>query len=294
MIGKVIGIIIVILGGIGAGIWYGDIPSQDHQKEGRVGVVSRSDIVKRITLAGKAASGRSVKITAPYNGYVKKVFVKVGDWVKPNTPIVTLVESIVSQSSEAFPLRSPVYGQVVNIGVSEGENVGQGDAGQAMVFIEDTREMYIEADVSEIDYIDLKIGQKTTIRPNSMTDKTYSGIITEIGLAAKETESWSKNKVLFPVKIKLTDHDESLRPGMSVIVDVIAYEKKDILTLPHEFVEGDRGRYFVVTAKGERREITVGIQDSLSKEILSGLVEGEQIKQIDFLAQAKRSNNANN
>ncbi|MBK7963351.1 MAG: hypothetical protein IPK04_20470 [Bdellovibrionales bacterium] len=54
------------------------------------------------------------------------------------------------------------------------------------------------------------------------------------------------------------------------------------MTLRHEFVRRENEKYFVVLASGERRDIQVGTQNEEGFEVISGLQEGEKIKQVDF------------
>src|SRR5688572_22753881 len=55
----------------------------------RTAKVERGDLYQRVTVAGTVEPNKSAPITTPFTGYVQKLFVKVGQKVKANDPIVT-------------------------------------------------------------------------------------------------------------------------------------------------------------------------------------------------------------
>jgi len=104
--------------------------SMDHSSNSPAssedGIVVREDLIQRTTIAGTVVPFRKTIITAPYNGYVKRMYVKVGDTVKQGDPIVTVVQSLQS-SDNVFPVRSPFDGIVVQVEKSEGEFIKEGE-----------------------------------------------------------------------------------------------------------------------------------------------------------------------
>jgi multidrug efflux pump subunit AcrA (membrane-fusion protein) len=247
-----------------------------------IGHVVKQDLVQRVTIAGIVVPLRKTIIAAPYNGYIKKLFVKIGDHVKVGDPIVTIVPSL--QSGEnSFPLRSPLNGTVVQVEKSEGEFVKEGDPKEFILRIDDTSKLYITANAPEIDRVKIKAGQETVIKASAILTRKYKGIIRELSLAAREKEQWGRSQVVeFPIKIEMIDNDEVVKPGMSVVIDVVAAKKTNILTLRHEFIRRENEKYFVILDSGKRKDIQVGIQNEEGFEIVSGLIEGEKVKQVDF------------
>jgi RND family efflux transporter MFP subunit len=73
-----------------------------------------------------------------------------------------------------------------------------------------------------------------------------------------------------------------LREGLSVSVTLIVAEKADVLVVPNASISTRRGQAFVtvVAADGseEERQVTTGLSDWQSTEIIDGLEEGEVIK----------------
>ncbi len=247
-----------------------------------LGTVIRQDIMQRVTIAGSVTPLKKTIITAPYNGYVKKLFVKVGDKVKQGDPIVSVVQSL-QAGDNSFPLRSPLTGTVVQVEKSEGEFVKEGDPKEFILRIDDASKLYVMANAPEIDRVKVKAGQDAVIKASAILSRKYKGVIRELSLAAREKDQWSRSQVVeFPIRIEITDGDEMIKAGMSVVIDVITSKKENVLTLRHEFIRRDNEKYFVVSSSGKRKDIQVGIQNEEGFEIVSGLEEGEKIKQIDF------------
>ncbi len=247
----------------------------------RLGSVQRQDLIQKVTIAGTVAPKRRTLVTTPYNGYVKQIFVQVGDAVKAGQPLVSVTQSL--QSSEAvFPLRAPYAGTVVQVQKNEGENVKEGDINEYIMRIDDLSQFYVNATAPEIDRTKLAKGQETVIKVSALFNKSYKGKITELALAPKEKSG--ENQLDYPVRIEVLNKDEQLGSGMSVLVDIVTAKKENVLTLRHEYIHRkDDGSPYVVLATGEKQDIKLGMQNDEMFEI-EGLNEKTQVQQVDFSA----------
>ncbi len=268
-----------------AGLIYGLLSYSGGRnvKDGKmIGEVVRQDLLQRTTFAGIVTPVKKTIITAPYNGYVKKLYVDIGDKVKQGDPIVSVVQSL-QGGDNPFPLRSPLSGIVVQIEKYEGEYAKEGDSKDFILRIDDTSKLYVVANAPEIDRVKIKSGQEAIIKASAILSRSYKGIIREMSLAAREKDQWRNSQVVeFPIRIEITERDEQLKSGMSVVIDVITGKKENVLTLRHEFIRRKDEAYYVILASGERRELKVGMQNEEGFEIVSGLKEGEKIRQVDF------------
>jgi multidrug efflux pump subunit AcrA (membrane-fusion protein) len=247
------------------------------------GKVKIENLIQRVTIAGSAEPVRSTVVTAPYDGYVKKLFVKLGQKVKAGDPIVSIAQSL-QAGDDVFPLRSPFTGTVTQVLKSEGEYVKQNDFDNFVLRIDDLTKMYIHAKAPEIDVVKIKDGMESVIKVSAILSRNYNGSVREISQAATNKENWGgRGQVDYLVKIEVTDADRQLRPGMSAVIDIIAGKKDKVPTLAHEFIEKDGDKYFVVMKDGGRRQIKVGLQNETVFEIVSGLKEGDEVRQVDFL-----------
>ena len=247
-----------------------------------LGFAKRGDFVQRVTIAGMIVPHRKTLISTPYNGYVKKIFVKVGDEVVQGDPIVSVAQSLQSIDT-IFPLRAPFPGTVVHVEKSEGEYVKEGDPKEFMVRIDDLSKFYILAYAPEIDRVKIKKGQETIIKASAILNRTFNGVIRDIALSAREKERDSRStQAEFPVKVEIINPDDRVRPGMSVVLDIIVQRKKGVLMLGHQFVHRDGEVYYVLLKDGKRRDIEVGVQNEDVFEIISGLKENEPVRMVNF------------
>lgn len=282
---RTISILAVIAAGIGYVVW----KSVDKGPEFNLGKVTRGDLLQRVTISGTVTPHRKTIVSAPYSGYVRKIFVEVGQKVKAGDPIVSIAQTLRGGDSEIYPLRAPISGTVVQVLRAEGEFVEQTQnaqnpsGGNGIVRIDDLSQLNVEASVPEIEVGKLKIGQEALVKASAVVGKGYQGRIDRIFLSAKEQADWDKSRVEFPVQVALLNHDDSLKPGMSVVIDILTKKVPGVLMLRHEFIQKDGEEYFVISAKGDRMPIQVGAQNEEVFEIVTGLKEGDRLRQTDFL-----------
>ena len=250
-----------------------------------IGEVARGDLVQRVTVAGTIIPRKRTVLMPPYNGYIKKIYVKVGDTVKMGDPIISVVPSL-NAEGETFPMRSPFPGSVVQVNKTEGEWVDDKGDNTMLVRVDDVSTLYVAADAPEIDMVKIKVGQEVVIRASAILTRSYKGIVREISLAAREKKDWyrSNEKVEFPLRIEVMDKDAQLKPGMSALIDITAAKVTSVLTLRHEFIQKTGDQYFVTLTNGKRRSIEVGLQNEEMFEITKGVNEGDKVRQTDFQA----------
>jgi multidrug efflux pump subunit AcrA (membrane-fusion protein) len=259
--------------------------TSDSEENFTTGEVVRRDIVQRVTISGLIVPVRTATLSAPYAGYIRKIFVNIGQKVKRGEPVVSVTQTPDGDGENVFPLRAPFDGMVMQILKTEGADVKdatQADAG--LVRIDDTSKLYIESDTPEMDFPKLKIGQHAIVKASSLPEKTYDGEILSLFQAAKSQDRWDRSRVEFPIRVVVTNKDDALKPGMSVTMDIITAEARDVLALRHDFVgKGEKG-YFVLDKNGKPKDIKVGMRSEDAFEIVSGVNEGDQVMQVDFLA----------
>jgi len=245
----------------------------------------RKDLLIKVTVAGTVIPHKRTVFTPAYSGYVRKLYVSVGDKVVTGAPVVSLAQSP-NGGDVGFPMRAPFGGSVVQVLKSEGEYVEEKGEGNAIVRIDDLSRLFVVSEVPENDIGRVRLGQEVMIKVNAVLDRSYKGVIREIALAAKEKKEWrrSGDGVEFEVRIEITDQDAQVKPGMSSIVDIITDKRERVLALQQEFVEKNGNAYQVTLADGKKREVQVGVQNAELFEIRGGLQEGEKVKMVDFLA----------
>ncbi len=249
--------------------------------------VERKDLVQRVTVSGTIVAAKQTIIQVTYEGYVEKLFVEIGQKVKKDQPLVTVVQSLASQE-QGFPLRAPYDGVVTQILKKEGEYVPGGnstsvDSGNRLMRFDDLSSLFVEVNIPEIDVGKIKIGQTAKLRTSALLDQSFEGTVKEIALASKEQDRWNRGQVEFAARIQINNPSVQLKPGLTAMVDIIVEKKEAVLVLPHQYVQREGDQSFVTTVKGQRKDIKVGLRNDEYFEITDGLNDGEEVRQVDYV-----------
>ncbi len=261
-------------------------PGFSKSKKLPFGIVERKDLIQRVTVAGNIIPARKSVISAPYNAYIKKIHVKLGEKVPEGAPLVSFVQSLRGIAEESFPMRAPFSGQVVQVLRTDGEYVETGKDASPVLRMDDLSRLYVVADVPENDIEKIRVGLETVIKASAITERSYPGKIVDIALAAKDKKEWTRpgERVEFTIKIEILNPDAQLHPGMSTIIDIITAKQENVLTLPQEYFQRENSDYFVTGEHGARKKVSIGTRNDELFEIVDGVKEGERVKLVDFLS----------
>jgi HlyD family secretion protein len=109
-------------------------------------------------------------------------------------------------------------------------------AGTEIMTIADLNLMEARIEVSEVDVVRVKVGQKARLEVDSFRDKKFPGVVTRIANSAKLTAaSTQQESTKFEVRIRITDR-ESFRPGMSTSAEIETDYRTNVLTVPIQSV----------------------------------------------------------
>jgi len=135
---------------------------------------------------------------------------------------------------------APMNGVVTSLKVELGERVlGSGySSGTELLTVSDLSIMEATVDVDENDVVLVSVGDTSRVKIDAFSNKTFNGIVTEIGnSAASTTSSSSQDQVVnYEVKIRLIDKDNAIRPGMSCDARVETDTKKGVWSVPIQSV----------------------------------------------------------
>lgn len=179
---------------------------------------------------------------------------------------------------------SPLTGVVTDLPIEEGEIAVSATSGfqggTALATVSAIENLEIVSRIGEADYVQLKVGQKVTIRPEAVSGVSTSGEISFIALSAKREQGEELSS--FEVRIKIDSLIPGIAPGINVNVDFILFEKKQVLSVPAYMVKkGPKGASVFVVDKSEKgyskRKVTLGATDYRNYEIVDGLEKGETV-----------------
>ena len=142
---------------------------------------------------------------------------------------------------------------------------------------QDTMTLTVAVDESDISSV--KTGMSAEITVNALPEEVFEGEITKVA----KTGSGNGGSSKFDVEITLDRQGEMLS-GMSASAVISLYEKMDVLTLPAAALTEEGGKTIVYTALDKKTgepvspvEVTTGLSDGETVEILSGLQSGDSV-----------------
>lgn len=155
---------------------------------------------------------------------------------------ITRTEGLLSQMRDQLTkatIYSPVDGTVTSRTSEVGERVaGTGQYGGADIMrIADLNMMEVRVNINENDIVNVKVGDRTRITIDAYPGRKFSGVVKEIAAAARVTGANTQDEVTnFLVKIRVTDKEVPLRPGMSANVDVETKTVENVVAVPIQAV----------------------------------------------------------
>ena len=176
---------------------------------------------------------------------------------------------------EKATLRAPIDGLVVRVDVEPGELIGP--QMPVITLLDDTR-FKIKVDVDEADIGWVDVNQEVQLTLDAFPAAKLSGRVVAIApLATLET-----GVVSYQVTIEIDPIDLPLRSGMTVSADIVIDQRQDILLVPNRaiWIDADTGQPFVekmVDGEYVGAIIEQGLANEEVSEVLSGLVEGDQL-----------------
>ncbi len=189
---------------------------------------------------------------------------------------------------------APISGQVIALSAKEGEVVVSGtmnNAASVIGTIADMSEVLAEVDVDETEIVQVRPGQRGTLKVDALPKRVYHGKVTEVGSSGYGRPS-QPDVTFFKVKLLLDDSDRQLRSGMSVRAEISTQTVKGALVVPIQAVverpplpAAARGReaeevkvvFVAAGGKARQRQVGTGISDETHVEVTAGLRPGEQV-----------------
>jgi HlyD family secretion protein len=204
-------------------------------------------------------------------------------------------------------IRSPVNGVVVSRNVDVGQTVAASlQAPTLFLIAQDLTRMQVDTNVSEADIGHLCEGQRATFTVDAYPNTTFAGQVVQV----RNAPITIQNVVTYDAVIEVPNPDLKLKPGMTANVTFVIAERTDVLKVPNAALRfqmpgaerpageprreaqsaGRRGQVWVLTAEGrtEPHELTLGIADDTSTEVLAGDLQAGQAVITGFLAAAIR------
>ncbi|MBQ2897650.1 MAG: HlyD family efflux transporter periplasmic adaptor subunit [Clostridia bacterium] len=206
------------------------------------------------------------------------------------------------EDMENYTITAPISGTVISKETKAGDKLDNSNKSTVMAVIADMSRMLFEIPVDELDIAKLKTGQEVSVTADALEGKRFSGYIDKISIIG----TTSNGVTTYPVTV-VVNEPEGLIPGMNVDAEITVQESKGVLSVPISAIM--RGNMVAVKSDGkskqddnkpqetkdqkgasshrvfgaelpdgfELKRVEIGISNSDSVEILSGLKEGDII-----------------
>ena len=168
-------------------------------------------------------------------------------------------------------VRAPFDGVVAAVNLKEGEGVAMGLPLAQLVQDEGC---YIEAPFDEANAAQIHLGQTVRIEVDAYPDKAFHGEVSYIAPVVAINMDLTRT---LNIKVSVKETPELFLPGMSADVTIITESKENTLYVPSESLIRDQIAYLIDQDRVVRRDVETGIGNWESREILSGLDEGEMV-----------------
>jgi HlyD family secretion protein len=192
-------------------------------------------------------------------------------------------------------MTAPMAGVITALPVEEGEVAVIGtmnNPGTKLLTIADMSIVEAVMEVDETDIPNVKVGQRATVTVDAYPNKTFSGIVTEVGSSPmlRNGVASGTEAVNFEVKIQLENPPPGVRPGFSASADIITGTRAKALAIPIQALvvrekpgskagkpQDEEGVYLHDKDKVKFIPVTTGLAGDTNIEIVKGVKEKDEI-----------------
>jgi len=232
-----------------------------------------------------------LEIKPPVNGRIEKILVQEGDKVEigqilawmSSTERAALVDAARGKGEESLkyweetykpiPLSAPIDGEVIVAKTQPGQTITTSDV---VVVLSD--QLIVRAQVDETDIGKIASDMKVIITLDAYPDTKIKASVEHIYYESKTVN----NVTIYEVDLKPEEVPAFFRSGMNTTVDFIEQDKENILLIPIEAVQKEKGEAYCFVKLGNGAEllkavVKLGISDDKNVEVLSGISEKDRI-----------------
>ncbi len=148
--------------------------------------------------------------------------------------------------------------------------------GTELMTVAQLNELYMEANINEVDVEKLQVGQAARLRFDAIPNYEVEGTIRVIAPSARK----DGNIRIFPIEVVFEVKDARVRPGISATVEIPVASAKQVVSVLLSAVFNEDNDYYVYVKNAtgwEKRQVEVGINNLQYVEIKSGLQAGDVV-----------------
>ncbi len=192
---------------------------------------------------------------------------------------------------------APSAGTVLATVVEEGQNVNAVQSAPTIVILGDLSKMTIKAQISEADILKVQAGQPLYFTVLGNAQRRYEGVLERVEPApeairadvsinpgmAGGSSALISSAIYYNGIIHVDNKDNFLRTYMTAQVHIILGRAQNVLLVPSDALRDEtkeRTAWVSVLVKKDKvvaKQVTVGLNNKVMAEIVSGLDEGDVV-----------------
>ncbi|WP_439271567.1 efflux RND transporter periplasmic adaptor subunit [Pseudochrobactrum sp. HB0163] len=264
----------------------------------------REDRLAKLELAKQDLKRQQQMITK--NAISRADYDKAVSAVKSAEAQIALSDALIVQSRIAVEtaeanlgytqIRAPIDGTVLATVVQEGQTVNAVQSAPTIAIIGQLDTMSVEADISEADIINVRVGQKLYFTIPGQNNKRYNATLQILEPAPQSivndksfgnnnavSSSNTSSAIYYKGIFNIANPDGVLKTYMTAEVHIILGQASNVLLIPSSALQDTdsdgKATVHVLEKDGEitERQVETGLNDKVMVEIRSGLDEGEKI-----------------
>ncbi|MFZ9919730.1 MAG: efflux RND transporter periplasmic adaptor subunit [Terrimicrobiaceae bacterium] len=210
-------------------------------------------------------------VSAPFEGRVLEVLVKLGQTVKAGEPVVRVAPLAVG--SPAQTLVSPVTGHVIRQNSMPGLPF---TPETSLVEVGDDSQLLAQGLIFQSPELQqIKIGAPASLTVDVFPGEEFAGVLQRLDTGHATDDPG------FHLYAAIPNPDHRLRPNFRGRLRIGLGETQPVIAVPRRSVLGSLGRFFVFVENEdglfEKREVTTGIRSGDLVEILEGVLPDEKV-----------------
>lgn len=179
---------------------------------------------------------------------------------------------------------APISGTVIAVPVEKGQTVNAAQSAPTLVTIAQTDVMTVKAEIAEADVAVMTAGLPVSFTLLGKNSSQFTGVLNRIDPAPKEitddSSITSSTAIYYYGHIDIPNTDNKLRYGMTATISITIDKAEDALIIPMTAINDSPRGAMVMVLKDNRpkpQPITVGLEDGVNAQVLSGLAEGDKV-----------------
>ncbi|MFH1207774.1 MAG: efflux RND transporter periplasmic adaptor subunit [Patescibacteria group bacterium] len=180
---------------------------------------------------------------------------------------------------------APISGTVTAINVknngelsssSTGNGSSATNSGSSAIVIQDLTSLKAVVSINEVDIASVKVGQKTSMTFDAVSDLTQTGSVEVVDTAGTSTQG----VVTYSATIGFDSLDSKVKPEMSVNATITTDVKQDVLMVSSSAIKTSGTTHYVQILKDGspiQQTVEIGSTSDTQTEITSGLSEGDSV-----------------